>query len=53
MFGFIIGVAIILGIWWWFQFWPFDGTTSLPKRDAAPPIPRATDIKTHHDHPTA
>ena len=38
---FVIGIGAICGAWWYLQFWPFDGSTALPKRDAPPPIPKS------------
>ena len=33
MFKFIIGIAILGGALWYYQYWPFDGSTALPKRE--------------------
>ena len=41
MLGFVIGVGVIAGAWWYLQFWPFDGSTGLPKRKGPPVIPGA------------
>jgi len=43
----MIEVALWVGglaaVWWYLQFWPFDGSTGLPKRKGPPPIPKSTD----------
>ncbi len=32
----LIGIAILGGALWYWQYWPFDGTTKLPKRELTP-----------------
>jgi hypothetical protein len=31
-----IGLVAVGGLLWWAGFWPFDGNTSLPRRDRGP-----------------
>ncbi len=41
MISLVLGGGGLVAAWWWLQFWPFDGSTSLPKREGPPPIPKA------------
>jgi hypothetical protein len=36
MLGTLIVIAVVAGGLWYFQVWPFDGTTKLPRRNAPP-----------------
>ena len=32
----LFGIAVIGGVLWYQGYWPFDGSTKLPKREPTP-----------------